>query len=847
MAFLRTTVTGRIYLPDGSVMPDGANIIFTLRSWDKDADLDAVALPGPIVATVEDGAISVELIRTASTDLQVTYDVGYIYRNPWTQLPVPGRLGVIAISGAGPVDLDDILALPAPVPNVPDALAQAIAAAADAMQAAQAANAAALMALAGTGAGFDSLQQMLESTIGYGANSITHNGETVSLSVAVGDRFVVKGVPAPYEVVDGADDDFDLENDAATPLRLKLILDGVQTIHGTAFGITTAITDQFTQFNKAVQRCSAARCELDITGLDIRLARQATKDPAYNAVSASSAVYAVALPVGGYLKLTGNGYVRNLTANSDQVLLHCVDPDRVEYNGGLKLDAFCTEQNYASVAGVYGANHFHEGDVTYLRDGSLRVGSSATRRTKFWTYDWPVHIGGFGTFAAGGKPGGAEYISGRGRTVIDCPGGFNCESEDTNGFGHGSKTVANLGYLVGVDMDGTKDAGQYEVSLLVVQDNLYGSVSCSGYSVTDLTPGSGLNGQVLKVGGGQEDKPPSHVSMGPGHVVRCPAILFYNPTNSGGERISFGPITGTHVARIMKARSGGLTQTPEGAAEISLPEVNISTVSNTYGAGFGVGFDIENGDATYLGSIVQRLILGRIRFGEVRTCAASIIDVDYCEIGSFEWDATIEAQSGQSWGFYSFYFKGGRLVVKDRLVSGASYNTMGRIETTDGADIRGIGAFGVASGGGILLDGAGDIILRDGQIGANVVGTGLRDGGITGNVDLINFDLNGTGIQAGITPRKVRNSDYLKGAVTDWAPGAISFGSPVTTTVAITGAKAGDRFRVAETTLPNNRSSLQFDAFFTAGSTVTLRAANLNNSGALDPGTRTYEVIGERG
>lgn len=192
MAFLRTTVTGRIYLPDGSVMPDGANIIFTLRSWDKDADLDAVALPGPIVATVEDGAISVQLIRTASTDGQVTYDVGYIYRNPWTQLPVPGRLGIIAVSGAGPLDLDDILAVPAPVPNVPDALAQAIAAALDAVNAAESANNAALMALVGTGTGFDSVQQMKDSTITYGVNSITHNGEAVSISVEAGDRWVAK-------------------------------------------------------------------------------------------------------------------------------------------------------------------------------------------------------------------------------------------------------------------------------------------------------------------------------------------------------------------------------------------------------------------------------------------------------------------------------------------------------------------------------------------------------------------------------------------------------------------------------------------------------------------------------
>ncbi|MCA0947340.1 hypothetical protein LCM08_20650 [Salipiger pacificus] len=220
MSFLRTTVTGNIFLPDGSVMPDGANIIFTLRSWDKDADLDAVALPGPIVATVEDGAISVQLIRTASTDLQTTYDVGYIYRNQWTQLPVPGRLGVIAISGAGPVDLADILALPAPVPNVPDALAQAIAAAAGAMVAAQDANNAALMALVGTGTGFDTQKEVGDSTLVYGANAITHNGEAVTLNVEAGDRWVSKE-GFTYDVLDAAAPMFDLANAAGVKLWAK--------------------------------------------------------------------------------------------------------------------------------------------------------------------------------------------------------------------------------------------------------------------------------------------------------------------------------------------------------------------------------------------------------------------------------------------------------------------------------------------------------------------------------------------------------------------------------------------------------------------------------------------------
>jgi hypothetical protein len=83
MAFLRTTVTGNVTLPGGSAMPDGAKVIFTLRSWDKDDD--TIAAHGPIAATVEGGAISVRLIRSASTDRMVGYDVGYLYWNEWAR------------------------------------------------------------------------------------------------------------------------------------------------------------------------------------------------------------------------------------------------------------------------------------------------------------------------------------------------------------------------------------------------------------------------------------------------------------------------------------------------------------------------------------------------------------------------------------------------------------------------------------------------------------------------------------------------------------------------------------------------------------------------------------------
>ncbi|SCX88161.1 hypothetical protein [Paracoccus tibetensis] len=222
MAFLRTTVTGSIALPDGSLMPDGAKIIFTLRGWDKNED--TVAAPGPIEATVQNGTISVPLLRTASNARQTTYDVGYAYWNPDARKTVTGQLGAIAISGSASRNIADLLALPAPVPNVPDALAQALAAAADGITAANSANAAAMMALVGTGRGFDTVQQMLSSTITYGLNSITHNGQTVSLTVAAGNRWGAGGFS--YEVAAPGAANHHLTTDGGVKLRVLPVVGG---------------------------------------------------------------------------------------------------------------------------------------------------------------------------------------------------------------------------------------------------------------------------------------------------------------------------------------------------------------------------------------------------------------------------------------------------------------------------------------------------------------------------------------------------------------------------------------------------------------------------------------------
>lgn len=135
MAVLRTRVTGPVMLPDGSPAPNGGKVIFRLRSWDRQGG--ALIMKGPEEAVVVGGVIDKTLNRTTASERGTLYDVIYTYpnaaaRGQWLEEP----LGSISLTGAGPVALADLLAIPAPVPNVPDVLAQALGAAASAQAAA---------------------------------------------------------------------------------------------------------------------------------------------------------------------------------------------------------------------------------------------------------------------------------------------------------------------------------------------------------------------------------------------------------------------------------------------------------------------------------------------------------------------------------------------------------------------------------------------------------------------------------------------------------------------------------------------------------------------------------------
>lgn len=149
---------------------------------------------------------------------------GTVYLRPFVQLfgsdheTAVLQIEIVDITEAAQIDgALDVLALAGAVEQAGASAASADGARLESEASRQLADSAAFLALAGTGAGFDSAQQMLASSVGYGANSITQNGQTVSLTVAAGNVWSVKGGFA-YEVAPAGA----VDHDATTSGGVKL-------------------------------------------------------------------------------------------------------------------------------------------------------------------------------------------------------------------------------------------------------------------------------------------------------------------------------------------------------------------------------------------------------------------------------------------------------------------------------------------------------------------------------------------------------------------------------------------------------------------------------------------------
>lgn len=138
MSITLRRITGTVALPDGTI-PAHGRIEFELTGWDAEGP-DLVA--GSVISAALDseGGLDVDLWSTANGGRGLTYAVRLHHFCAVSQAQRSVSLPPIFVSaGEGDLALADLLAIPAPAPDVPDALAQAVGAAAAAADSADAA------------------------------------------------------------------------------------------------------------------------------------------------------------------------------------------------------------------------------------------------------------------------------------------------------------------------------------------------------------------------------------------------------------------------------------------------------------------------------------------------------------------------------------------------------------------------------------------------------------------------------------------------------------------------------------------------------------------------------------
>lgn len=630
--------------------------------------------------------------------------------------------------------------------------------------------------------------------------------------------------------------------------------------------VSSPVLDQFARFNAAIQRCSVLRLGLNIDGLEIRIGKQQTSDNTYKYVrdgnpgGASKRTYAIKLDPGAYMRLIGKGTIGNLNANDKQYIFHSVDSDYVEIGDGVTLDGYHTTMDWGGCLHLMGLARLHLGDCTIWRDDVVRFGASVNRRSGEVTMTTPYFLDGRGSFAFGGKPGGFERARIGAPRFENVAGWISFENEDEDGFNTDgtkwpTKINATVDSITAFNTDGsfsnpsgTTNAG------ITVQDGRYSVIQIGKINCDTLgSGGSGFTSSILKIGGGQENKPAASVTVDEIYAVRTNTILHYDATDGGGERIYIGKVTGTNITRLIDSyEAGGSTTVTEGAKSVTFGQVDVSAFANNSGGGgsdlFNVAKKPEN-----TGWLIQKLNINGLNADTARAAAGYSNGAKDITFGNYEVGQTIEFSSSRPFGNVSLYLDCESFNVTGRLRLGKTHNRAVMLSTTARSVINEFIVDETEAAGALYLAGSGDVTINAGRLGQGIFSAqALYDYGYsissvpsyTGKLILKNLDANGHTINPYLNVSEIRNSDIVQAVVT-LNPGTIAAGQSISTSFTVNGAKVGDFVRAQPKALLTNHGRFLWQAVCNLNNSVAIVLTNVSDT-ATDPGSRDWLINAER-
>jgi hypothetical protein len=251
---------------------------------------------------------------------------------------------------------------------------------------------------------------------------------------------------------------------------------------------------------------------------------------------------------------------------------------------GFIFDENASGQGYGGPIAFYGVKHIDLNNVTLRNGNPLRLGASALSMCGDITGALVVEKG-FGTFAVGGKPGGAKSWSGFSATIADARGGVNLESEDVDGRG---LTYVPMEARVSAVSGHSLHGGDSPMELVKIEDGCEDAVVGSIILRNASSAGTG-RAAALSIKEGQSGPGPKSVAVSNISVQDAEQAVYIE--NGQGEIgfVEIGTIQANNTGSLLFCNRG---QTGK-VASVLINSVQ-GRIQSPSGLNSGTAFIVEN-------------------------------------------------------------------------------------------------------------------------------------------------------------------------------------------------------------------------------------------------------------
>lgn len=372
------------------------------------------------------------------------------------------------------------------------------------------------------------------------------------------------------------------------------------------------------------------------------------------------------------------------------------------------LDENASAQGFGGALACYGVAEVSLNKLMAKNCNPLRLGASANRLCGRVSGSVEIQ-NAVGTFAVGGKPGGAEVWHDVHAMVTQGGGGINIECEDADGRGLAHVTrEATLGQVTGFDLDG----GASPVEFVKIEDGLK-NATVGAITLRDAQSAATGRAAALSVKTGQIGVGPDQVSVGQIVAQNCEQAVYAESGASPIGMVKVNSVQADQVRSILACTHGG-------PGSLGIRSIMITSAQGTLRSpsspNSGTAFDVNLKDEEQgLAPHLDFLGIGGGHLRSVHRGAFSIRGVKHLSCGGLTVDAhTVAAPSGGYAGTLYNVIEADDIVLTNTVLRGFGGGSV-PLELRPKRSCRLVGLeieAGPGAGSALFLNGSGAVSLE---------------------------------------------------------------------------------------------------------------------------------------